>query len=183
MKRIFIAINLPGQIKNQLAELQENIKTLFPAETRQAAFKWVEPENLHITLAFLGAVKEEKLPGIISQVKGIAQTFRPFKVFFKRVCYDSLKGIPRLIWVGLEKNDLLDKMVNGFGNPDFSGHITLARVKGWVWKGIEPEERPDIERELTLKIDVHSIELMESRLARSGPEYIILQSFPLLGID
>ena len=183
MKRIFVAINLPGQIKNQLSELEEDIKGLFPTEVRAAVSKWVEPENLHITLAFLGFIKEERLPDIISRVKKIAEIVRPFKVALKRVCYDSQEKIPRLIWICLEKNDLLEKMAGELGNFNFSGHITLSRIKGWVWKGIEPEERPDIERGLDLKIDVCSIELMESHLTRKGPEYTILQSFPLLGVD
>ena len=66
---------------------------------------------------------------------------------------------------------------------EFISHITLARIKEWVWKGIEPEEQPDIEKEFALEIKVCSIDLMESRLRRSGPEYIALQSFPLLNID
>ena len=56
---------------------------------------------------------------------------------------------------------------------------TLARIKQWVWKRIEPDERPDVERDLDLSFEVGSIDIMESKLKRSGPEYILLKSIKL----
>ena len=62
---------------------------------------------------------------------------------------------------------------------EFSPHITLARIKTWQWREIEPEERPEIEREIDLNFEVNSIEVMESAIKRTGAEYNILESIKL----
>ncbi len=68
------------------------------------------------------------------------------------------------------------------GSPQdrvFSFHITLARIKTWEWRKIDPEERPDVNEELSLSFGVNSVEVMESRLKRGGAEYSVLESAPL----
>ncbi len=52
-------------------------------------------------------------------------------------------------------------------------------MKTWQWKQIEPEERPDVAEEINLNFEVDSIEVMESVLKRGGPEYTVLESYPL----
>ena len=64
-------------------------------------------------------------------------------------------------------------------NRTFAPHITLARISAWEWKGIEPEERPEINEKIDLLFTVESIEVMESELHRGGPVYTILESFKL----
>jgi 2'-5' RNA ligase len=61
-------------------------------------------------------------------------------------------------------------------NKGFVLHITLARIREWEWKKIEPEERPEINEELDLIFTVESIEVMESELKRGGPEYTVIES-------
>ncbi len=190
MKRVFIAVNLPGEIKGELGNLAREIKDSFPEEVGDSAAKWVKRDNLHITLLFIGDVKEEKIPQVCQIVKQTVQGWQPFGVKFKKVCYGPPRSMPpRLIWVELEKNKDLEclsetlkkKMTESnillrSDNRPFSGHITLARIKAWVWKRIEPEERPQVERDIELNFKVNSIEVMESTLHRTGAEYKILSS-------
>jgi 2'-5' RNA ligase len=61
----------------------------------------------------------------------------------------------------------------------YTPHITLGRIRVWEFRQIEPEERPDIEKEISLSFQVNSIEVMESQLKRGGSEYTILKSCPL----
>jgi 2'-5' RNA ligase len=61
----------------------------------------------------------------------------------------------------------------------FAPHITLARIKEWQYRQIEPEERPEINEEINLIFTVESVEIMESELTRGGPVYTILESCPL----
>jgi len=56
--------------------------------------------------------------------------------------------------------------------------MTLGRIRQWQFKRIEKEEIPSL-GEINLKFRVNSIEVMESELKRSGPDYTILKSFPL----
>jgi len=62
---------------------------------------------------------------------------------------------------------------------EFSPHITLARINAWLWRQIEPEERPEIEKDIFLNFPIKSIEIMESKLKKGGPVYTILESYLL----
>lgn len=180
MKRVFIAINLPMELKRKLFEIQKEINSQFPEEYAQSGlFKWVAMENLHLTLKFIGEVGESQIPKIVENVENIIKSQKPFEIQTEKICYDNEKQCPHLIFLATEKNRNLENLAKNFDEKKFLGHITLARIKEWVFKKIEPEERPSINQEFEEKIPVKSIELMESVLKRTGPEYIVLQSFPL----
>ena len=61
----------------------------------------------------------------------------------------------------------------------FTPHITLGRINTWEFRQIEPEERPQVTEDINLDFEANSIEIMESKLLRGGPEYTILKSFKL----
>ncbi|MCD6500728.1 RNA 2',3'-cyclic phosphodiesterase [bacterium] len=193
MKRIFIAINLPEKIKTELENLEKELDSLFPEEANRGVVRWVKKENLHLTLLFIGSVEDEKIPKIRQIVKNIAEAQKPFSLKFKKVCYGPPKQIPpRLIWIELEKKpELLNSaeklkkemaksgILRKVEKREFSPHITLGRIRTWQWRRIEPEERPEIEKEISLDFEVKSIEIMESKLKRTGAEYTILESIAL----
>ena len=188
--RIFIAINLPEKIKNGLGKLGKETAELFPQETSRGLIRWVKKDNLHITLLFLGYLKEENIPQICQLVNEIAKTQNPFSLEFKKILYGPSNKIPpRLIWVELEKSreliEIVKKLRQKVGEigvlekmekREFSPHITLGRIRTWQWQRIEPEERPDIEKDISLNFEVNSVEVMESQLKRTGAEYIILET-------
>jgi 2'-5' RNA ligase len=212
MSRIFIAINLPEHTKKELENLKKEIQDLFAEERagetneideivdedvvwnqNRGVVRWVKNENLHLTLIFIGTIKESQITQLTQIVGKTIQFQTPFFLKFKKVCYGP-SGIkpPRLIWVELEKEKKLLKLVEGLqkelfgvgilGKCDkrkFSPHITLARINAWQWRQIEPEERPEINEEINISFEVNSIEVMESQLKRTGPNYIILESCPL----
>lgn len=192
-KRLFIAINLSPELKNQLADLEKEISNRFPEETATAVAKWVAPENLHLTLLFLGEVGESEIPKLPALIQAIAENYQPVVLKFKRVGYGPDKVIPpRFIWIELENNPAIAKLAGDLQEASlqagilrfrearsFSPHITLARIKEWIWRRIERDERPEIEQELDFVLEVKSLALMESQLRRGGPEYNLVQSFPL----
>lgn len=182
-RRIFIAINLPEDIKRKLADYQNKWPDL--------PIRWTKPKNIHITLVFLGYVNDEELVEICKVAKEVAGRHLPFSIILDRICYGPPKKIPpRMIWIEGEKskelatikNDIEKSLINSKGvdfsseNRAFSLHITLGRIRQWEWRRIEPEERPEIKEEINLSFPVNSIEIMESELKRGGAEYIILQS-------
>ena len=59
---------------------------------------------------------------------------------------------------------------------EFSPHITLGRIKQWEWHRMEQEEIPEINEDIDFNFEASSIEVMESELKKTGPEYIILES-------
>ncbi|MGB2762012.1 MAG: RNA 2',3'-cyclic phosphodiesterase [Minisyncoccales bacterium] len=185
MKRIFIAINLPENIKRELLSYQDKWPNL--------PIKWVKSDNLHITLIFLGNLNNQEILEINKTVKEIAVRHQSFSINLNRICYGPPKKIPpRMVWVAGErikeltdlKNDLekslIDSGINFTSeNRVFSPHITLGRIRVWEWRRIEPEETPEIDEEISLDFPVNSIEIMESRLKRGGAEYAILESVKL----
>jgi 2'-5' RNA ligase len=129
--RLFVAVDLPDAVKNQLERLRADI----PGAV------WVKRQALHLTLQFLGdGIPEERLPEIIGALQAVDTA--PFDL--------TLKGVgrfppgdrkpPRVLWVGVTGapplNDLYRQVTGsltrlGFA-PDergFSPHITLARLK------------------------------------------------------
>ena len=180
-RRIFIAINLPENIKRSLADYQKNWTEL-PA-------KWTKQENIHITLVFLGYVSDEEIPDICKIVEGIISKYNPFDISLNKICYGPIgKKPPRMVWaLGKENKELsslkkdLDQELGVSENRGFNSHITLARIRKWDWQKIEPEERPEINQDINLSFPVNSIEIMESKLKKGGPDYQELSSLPAVG--
>jgi len=195
--RIFIAINLPQEIKRALASEQEKIEELFTPYRNEVSgtgpVRWTKPENLHITLAFLGYLTDEELVEVLRITKEVASRHQPFSINLNKILYGPPKMPPRMVWVEGEKSkDLanlqidLEKSLTSSGKirfePEersFTCHITLARIKQWEFRQIEPDERPQVDEDISLSFDVNSIEVMESQLKRAGPEYTVLESAPL----
>jgi 2'-5' RNA ligase len=185
--RIFIAINLPEDVKKELISFQEKCPDL--------PCRWTKKDNLHITLAFIGSVNDEEIPGICKAAKEAAGRHDSFSINFKKICYGPPGKVPpRMVWIEGEKSkelaDLRDDLENSLlqssgqkyqeiKSQPFSPHITLGRIKEWEFRKIEPEERPEVETDINLDFEVNSIEVMESELKRVGPEYIVLESVPL----
>jgi len=174
--RVFIAINLPEDIKKKLTDYQEKWPEL--------PIKWTKKENIHITLIFLGYLNSEELLEICKITKEAASRHSSFLVKLIKICYGPPKKMPpRMIWAEGEKSekfaalrDDLNKVLNIREAREFSPHITLGRVRQMEWRRIEPEERPEVEKDINLTFEVNSIEIMESELKRGGPEYTILES-------
>ncbi len=182
--RVFIAINLPEDIKKQLRSFQSKWPDL--------PCRWTKKENLHITLEFLGYLTDEEVIELCQRIREMASGKKAFNARLNKICYGptdkkpprsmsssdsflrsssfSIKSrTPRMVWVMGEK-------IKEF---NFSPHITLGRIKTWQFKQIDPEERPEINEDIDLTFEVKSIKIMESQLKRGGPEYTVLESVPL----
>jgi 2'-5' RNA ligase len=184
--RSFIAVNLNPDIKEHLTSLQA---ILYIPESK---IKWVEKNNLHLTMKFLGYIALEQMELIKSILKEITSQHSPFiiKLSSNMGIFPAYQ-MPRIIWVGIKEgiseltglyNDLENNLSNkGFPREDkkFSGHITIARVKFIKDKTnfIQIVKRIDVNN---LSQAVSSIDLMESKLTPNGPIYKITAKFPLL---
>ena len=98
-----------------------------------------------------------------------------------------------MVWVMGEASDEfiplkkeLEQVLNNSSQVRFSPenrkpslHITLGRIRQWEFRKIEPEERPEVDEEINLSFSVETIELMESKLKKTGPEYLVLESYYL----
>ena len=176
--RIFLALNLPLEVKRGLLECKKKWPEL-PA-------RWTTPENAHVTLVFLGNTSEKELQEIQKIVKEVAVIHKPFSFSLSRIVYGPTPKQPRMIWAKGEASQKLlslqKDLANALGYQEehpFSLHITLARLNEWELQSIEPEERPEVSEEVSFEIPVSSFEIMESKLKRTGAEYSIIESIPL----
>jgi len=191
-KRIFVAINFPEEIKNEIEIYKKEIQSSL-SEEYQSVFKWVREDNFHLTLFFLGYLEPREIEILKEILAETVPQHLTFNLVFDKIVLGPRPQKPRLIWIeGEETKKLLKlreslkkKLLNSPLPIDrkeierFTSHITLARIRTWQWRYIPMEERPEIEKEIELRIPVRSIDLMESRLKRPSPEYLKLDSFYL----
>jgi len=136
MPRLFISVNCDDKVKNQLLCVQEKIKT----QSVKGSFS--RPENLHLTLVFIGETPADKIPLIASVIdKALTTPVDPFTLTFSTVGFFKHSN-KELWWIGTESNDpslgilktirgriadgLFSEGVN-FDNRPFNPHITLGR--------------------------------------------------------
>ena len=178
LHRIFLAINLHEKAKKTLSSYKEKWPEL-PA-------RWSIPENIHITLLFLGNTSKVELKELQKMTSEIAARHTPFCLYFSQIVYGPSVKQPRMLWaIGERSNelhvlqkDLASQFHKTYENA-FSLHVTLARLKEWEFQKMEQEERPIIPEAISLEVPVNTIDIMESKLKRSGAEYSIIETMPL----
>ena len=182
--RVFIAINLSNDIKKSLMKSQKQIQEMFvfdDEEMASKAIKWTKEDNLHITLEFLGYISDQEVFDICELVKDVAFNHEEFMIDLTKIQAD-----PKMIWVTGENSEELVSLKNDLskelGVPEvktYNPHITLARINKWIWHKIDPEERPTIDEDINVSFLVDSIDVVESVLKKSGPQYTVLESASL----
>lgn len=181
MRRIFIAINLPEKIKKNLANQQ--------LRWAELPCRWTKEDSLHITLAFLGYLNDEELVELCRIAKEAALRHEPFMVNLKKIIYGPDEKRAKMVWVEGDNSREISELQKDLKdalpvekekeNRIYAPHITLGRLKQWEFNKIEPEERPQINEEISLDFEVKSIDIMESDLKKGGPEYAIVESLTL----
>ena len=186
--RAFIAIELPNGVLASIQEMQNHLKT-FGFKVR-----WVRPENIHLTLKFLGSIKVEDVEKIGGATTTAAMGVGPFSLEVKGLGVFPDIHRPRVLWAGIAGetpplNELqkdLEEALRQVGVPKekrpFSGHLTLGRVKGKI----------DSEKILNaLKLGkafisdpftVRNLYLIKSDLKPTGAEYTKLIQAPLANL-
>ncbi len=189
LHRIFIAINLPEKLKKELS--------LFQNRWPEIPARWTRPDNLHVTLVFLGNVTDQEACDICSLAAEIGRRHSPFDLTIDNIFYGPPRKIPpRMIWAGGPVSEDLGALQKDLESElyEFSGgeyerdreygfrpHITMARIEQFGIKRMDPEEVPAIDEKMERTFMVETIEVMESEIRRSGPVYTVLESIKLGG--
>jgi 2'-5' RNA ligase len=185
--RTFVAVLLSDEVRAALAGAIGHLRS----RAREVA--WVAPENLHVTLKFLGAVDEERLPAVGQALAAVAAAARGFELVIAGLGAFPTPTRPRVLWAGIDAGaDALASLARavegalaGLGFPreerPFVGHVTLGRVR-------EPRRDPGLARALAAAADrafgrtaVDRLTLMRSDLGPRGARYTPLGSWPLGG--
>ncbi len=174
--RLFYAVFLPQALQEALRE----------AQSRLAPFKgWkpVPPHQFHLTLVFLGEVREEFLPELVALGARVGRTHPPFRACLRGTGYFPNEGTPR-VWFANAQGEGFSPLAEALRagavdlglSPDakpFKPHITLARRKAPA-----PRVGPVLFGQAWW---VDHFALVRSELRPRGPIYTILERFPLLG--
>lgn len=171
--RLFVGYLISDETKKEIVKLQQEIK-LYDIDC-----KLVEQENLHINLSFLGEISEEDANKVKNDLGEIAKRFCKIEVELKGIRAIPDKKFTRVI--ALEVSDptgnltkLMDEIIQKVGGDVKPPHITLCRIKSARNKQqiIMFVERYENSKLSNMKIE--SIQLIESKLGRNGPEYSVI---------
>lgn len=182
--RAFVAVEMPPEIKAALGELQQRL------QAAGLKARWVRPENMHLTLKFLGDIDPAAVGEIATALKQAAAV-GPFSLPVAAVGVFPDAGRPRVIWVGLDDaggrlvglQQSIDAALAGCGfareQRPFRGHLTLARFRGAV--GREPLQQvlQEFGRVEIGRLAVDGLVLFRSILRPAGPLYARLLAQPL----
>ena len=166
--RLFVAIDLPKEIKEQIKDLQKEID--------MEGVKLVEEENLHLTLCFIGDTSKEDFETIKEKLKQLY--FKSFTISVRGTGSFPNKLYPRVLFLYVEpatKVRVLSEQIHSLldvpVDKEIVPHITIARVKFFKDKGkiISFVNRWSNKQFGSFKVE--RIKLYSSKLTSSGPEY------------
>ena len=185
MIRTFIAIKIPESYRQPIGELLNEFKAT------GAAVRWVKPESIHITLKFLGNIKEELVDEIAMKISESVGNRSSFELQAKGCgAFPSIKS-PRVVWLGIHgqvdflgelQSDLEKRLVPlGFApeNRPFKAHLTLGRLKGNRGKAKLISMLREKRDFMLDPFQVKEVVLYRSDLKPTGAEYTALKVLPL----
>ena len=138
--RLFVGAEPSARVRREAAATAAALRSALEARRVFHKFRWVPPENLHLTVWFLGEVTDERSAGVINALAP-ALGEKPFSIHLSGLGTFPPSGSPRVIWMGVvEGLDALSRVHDevairlapwGFQKESrpYSAHLTLARVK------------------------------------------------------
>jgi len=187
--RLFVACELPPEMRAALAFLQEALR-------RQGAppVRWVRPDGIHLTLKFLGAVPAQRVTDICAALAPTVEGIRPLELSLGSLGIFGGRRGARVVWVGVEGDvprvaslqRRVEEALARLGFPAegraFSPHLTLARVpdhlgsaeRERLWELTKALAAPD-----AAPVTIRELSLMRSILGPGGAVYERLAAFPL----
>jgi len=184
--RLFVGLEIPAAVGDNLAALIKEFREL-SSQVADKRPRWVRPENLHVTLKFIGEVAETKLDGIRAALSTV-QTDARLELRFHGLGFFPNENRPTVFWTGLDASPNLQTLAGGIDcalatqgiaeeQRAFVPHLTLARFDP---PGLHEKLRVAIQKNRARdfgSFQAREFHLIESRLKPSGAEYTTLHSF------
>jgi 2'-5' RNA ligase len=182
--RCFIAIELPEEVISHLAGLQQSLKK------SRADVRWVNINNIHLTLKFLGDIEETSVNSIIRAIRGTCKNHKSINIDIRGIGTFPAGRSPRVLWAGVGNNGELlhlqkeiDKEMASLGfapeKRGFSPHLTLGRFRSSRGRDELMATIDMITHDSFGQFDVRSVYLIKSDLKPSGAVYSRIAEFPL----
>jgi 2'-5' RNA ligase len=175
--RLFIAIELSDAVRRALAATQESLRPRCPD------VRWIAPEQLHLTVKFLGDVADNDVTAVSEAMASAAATSKPFAMRIGEYGCFPERGAVRIVWTSaVEENGLLggcvaavEAQIEPLGFPrehrPFAAHITIGRVREDRSQG-KLRTLVQAYRGQVIEQEVLSLTLMSSALSPKGSTYM-----------
>ncbi|MBU4376030.1 MAG: RNA 2',3'-cyclic phosphodiesterase [Candidatus Omnitrophica bacterium] len=182
--RSFIAIELSPEIKAALQQIEDELKP------KIFGVKWVKPDNIHLTLKFLGHIDTHAVESVRTVLAAITQSAKPFILGLSSLGAFPTLERPRVIWIGINKGsgestalaNAIDDKVSEFGiekeGRAFHPHLTLGRIDFLKDKNALKNAFASL-KVPPLAMAASKITLFQSILVREGAIYTILHEVAL----
>lgn len=191
MTRCFVAIELPAEVKGELARVESEFK-----KVRMDFLRWVRPDAIHLTLKFLGEVPDARVPELVRAMGSAVKWAAPFALELGGPgVFPGLRQ-PRVFWVGVEGDvdrlkalqSSVDTAFGGLGfekeDREFAAHLTLARVQDAASSQQRQALGEMVSRsriQARCRFVVSEISLIKSELKPTGAVYTRLTAVPIVG--
>ena len=186
MKRTFIGFNIDNDhsVLRLFLDLKMNLK--------EEQLKWIEPDNLHLTLRFLGDTNDSQLSEIVKSMKILIPHYKYFLLKITGLGIFGTSRLPKILWAGVKMPDSIKDMVvkieeivcNAGFKPEkraYTPHLTLCRLKSIPDSSRLENLLIKYKQTLFIEQEIRQITFYESILHPSGPVYKPLHIFPLSG--
>jgi RNA 2',3'-cyclic 3'-phosphodiesterase len=189
MLRLFIAIEIPTGIQNDILQSTATLRTCLP----KTLIRWVPPQNGHLTLKFLGDVSSTNLENLAATLKVEAASHESFSLSVGGFGAFPNQRKARVIWIGIEAPPALEVLQRGVEAtvgrlgyaPEvrtFSPHLTIGRVNQNVTATDLQRIRTALEATRVGKLGavrVEAIHVYKSDLRPGGSVYTHLYALPM----
>jgi RNA 2',3'-cyclic 3'-phosphodiesterase len=189
--RLFIGVEISDEMKTRAVPIADDLRDRFARLARSAVLRWVSPENLHITLWFVGEVDDEQASALRGALAAPFAT-ASFDLHARGVGMFPSTGPPRALWVGLADGaaslvavykELIPRLERLGFEPErraYAPHLTIAR-----FKDIRRADVPAVRRVVAQctsdagSCRIAAVTLFRSRLSPRGAQYEPLIRVPL----
>jgi len=181
MIRLFVALKIPDVVKSEV------FKHCYAAAETQSDYRWEDEDKVHLTLKFIGELKEELLPQITDELEFV-KNYSAFDCKVSRFGFFFRDNQAKILWCNVETDDSIVLLVDQLNirlqkydieieKRKFKGHLTLLRIK-------KPVSENFIKRfkEYSfdpIKFNANEIALIQSVLKPVGSEYKVLKIYEL----
>ena len=188
MVRAFLALDPPEEVLREIGRVQSRLK-----KTVRGDVRWVRPDSIHLTLKFLGDIREESVKSISALAGKAAVEVAPFELAIGGAgVFPDMKR-PRVIWLGMDgETERLAIFQNGLeralaeiGFPaearPFRPHLTLGRIRSPKGLGGLAEALKQAETDADTRFTASGLCLLKSDLTPQGAIYTRLAVYPFTG--
>jgi 2'-5' RNA ligase len=188
-KRLFVAVDISDDVRGRAADYLDGLRRKWP----DAKVSWTKPENLHLTLKFLGDVDESRVDEVCKAVRDAAASAAAFELEIGGTGVFPSKRKPKVIWLGMsdlsgklkyavmQVEEKLEKIGFSRDEREFAPHLTIGRVRDP--RSARALSNAHIENEFApIRFDVKEIVLYQSTLDPGGSIYKPTVTEPLTSI-